>query len=108
MQAGRLRHRVTVQRATDAIDQYGDQTPTWTALGTVWASVEPLNGREYFAAAQMQSEVSTRIVIRPISGVTLTPKDRVKFGSRYFDIQSVINRDERNRELQLLCVERFV
>jgi SPP1 family predicted phage head-tail adaptor len=108
MQAGRLRHRVTVQRATDAIDQYGDQTPTWTSLGTVWASVEPLNGREYFAAAQMQSEVSTRIVIRPISGVTLTPKDRVKFGSRYFDIQSVINRDERNRELQLLCVERFV
>jgi SPP1 family predicted phage head-tail adaptor len=107
MQAGRLRHRVTVQRATDSIDQYGDQTPTWTSLGTVWASVEPLSGREYFAAAQMQSEVSTRIVIRPISGVTLTPKDRVKFGSRYFDIQSVINRDERNRELQLLCVERF-
>jgi len=107
MQAGRLRHRVTVQRATDSIDQYGDQTPTWASLGTVWASVEPLSGREYFAAAQMQSEVSTRIVIRPISGVTLTPKDRVKFGSRYFDIQSVINRDERNRELQLLCVERF-
>lgn len=107
MQAGRLRHRVTVQRSTDSIDQYGDQTPTWASLGTVWASVEPLSGREYFAAAQMQSEVSTRIVIRPISGVTLTPKDRVKFGSRYFDIQSVINRDERNRELQLLCVERF-
>ena len=108
MQAGRLRHRVIVQRATDSIDSYGDQTPTWAALGTVWAFVEPLNGREYFAAAQMQSEVSTRIVIRPISGVTLTPKDRVKFGSRHFDIQSVINRDERNREIQLLCVERFV
>lgn len=107
MRAGRLRHRVTVQRATDSIDQYGDQTPTWTALGTVWASVEPLSGREYFAAAQMQSEINARVTLRPISGVTITPKDRVKFGTRYFDVQSVINLEERGRELQLLCVERF-
>ena len=107
MRPGRLRHRVVIQRATDAIDQYGDQTKTWASLATVWAAVEPLNGREFFAAAQTQSQVSTRITIRPLIDQTITPKDRVKFGSRYFDIQTVINVEERNIELQLLCAERF-
>lgn len=107
MRPGRLRHRVVVQRATDAIDQYGDQTKSWANLATVWAAVEPLNGRELFTAQQTQSQVSTRITIRPIVGQTITSKDRIKFGSRYFDIQSVINVEERNIELQLLCVERI-
>lgn len=107
MRPGRLRHRVVVQRATDAIDQYGDQTKIWANLATVWAAVEPLNGRELFAAQQTQGQTSTRITIRPIVGQSISPKDRVKFGSRYFDIQSVINVEERNIELQLLCVERF-
>lgn len=107
MRAGRLRHRIVVQRATDAIDQYGDQTPSWSSLGTVWASVEPISSREYFAAAQTQGQVTTRVTMRPICGVTITPKDRIKFGTRYFDVQSVINAQELNKELQLLCVEKF-
>lgn len=107
MRAGRLRHRVTLQRATDGIDQYGDQTPTWTALATVWAAVEPLSGREYLLAQQVHGEATVRITIRPVANVTLTPKDRVRFGARYFDVQSVINKDERNREIELLCVERI-
>lgn len=106
MQAGRLRHRVELQRATDAIDAYGDTTPTWATLATVWAAVEPISGREYFLAQQTNSEVSTRITIRAVPGVILTPKDRIRWGSRLFDLQAVIDRDERGRELQLLVIER--
>lgn len=107
MQAGRLRHRVELQRATDAIDAYGEQTPTWRTLATVWAAVEPISGREYFLANQVNSEISARITLRHVPGVTLTPKDRVKWGARLFDVQAVIDRDERHRELQLLVIERI-
>jgi SPP1 family predicted phage head-tail adaptor len=107
MRAGRLRHRVVVERATDGTDAYGDQVPTWVALATVWASVEPLSGREYVAAAHVQADVSTRIVLRGIPGVTLTPKDRIRYGSRLFDIKQIVDRDSENVELQLLTLERF-
>ena len=41
--------------------------------------------------------------MRYLSGIV--PKMRVKVGSRIFDILSIINVDERNRELQLMCRE---
>jgi SPP1 family predicted phage head-tail adaptor len=107
MRAGRLRHRVVVERATDGTDAYGDQVPTWAALATAWAGIEPLSGREYFAAAHIQADVSTRIVLRGIPGVSITPKDRIRYGSRLFDIKQVIDRDAENIEIQLLTQERF-
>lgn len=106
MRAGRLRHRVELQRAEDGIDGYGEQTPTWRTLATVWAAIEPLTGREYFLANQNNSEVSGRITLRALPDFRLTPKDRVRYGTRLFDIQSVIERDERSTEWELMVIER--
>ena len=58
---------------------------------------------EYFAAQSTQADVTHRIVLRFLS--VIIPKMRVKFGSRVFDILSIINVNERNRELQLMCRE---
>lgn len=107
MRSGRLRHRVALERAIDAIDEHGDTVPTWERIATVYAAVEPLSGREYFLAAQINAEVSTRITIRASTGFRLTPKDRVRFGARLFDIESVVDRGERGKELELLVVERI-
>lgn len=63
----------------------------------------PLNGREYFAAQQINAEVSTKIVIRYLKGVE--PTMRVNFKDRYFEILSVIHMAERKKELQLMCKE---
>ena len=105
MQAGKLRHRVELQRATVTADSHGDQVKAWTTLRTVWASIEPLSGREYLQGAQTSSDITARIKIR--GGVTLTPKDRVKYGDRVFDIRHVIDWGGRGIETQLMCVERF-
>lgn len=101
MRAGQLRHRVTIQRPTEDIN--GGAT-TWSDVETVWASIAPIAGREYFAAQQVQSDVTHRVRMR--YGPTVTTKDRLTFGVRHFDIRTVLNRDERNRELELLCIER--
>ncbi|HRC61626.1 MAG TPA: phage head closure protein [Dehalococcoidia bacterium] len=109
MRAGRLRNRVVIQRRTGAVNAFNEPTDTWSALATVWAGIEPISGREYFAAQQVQSELTHRVTIRYLEGVT--PKDRVAWtdpatqATRYFDIRAVIDRDERHREQQLMCVE---
>lgn len=109
-QIGRLRQRITLQTSDDtAVDDHREPTIVYTELvADLPASVEPLRGREFFAVEETQSEVSHRVMIRYSTTVAvLKPKDRVLLGTRAFDIQSVINREERNRWLELMCVERI-
>lgn len=102
MFAGKLRHRVTIQKPVETQNTYGEPEVRWQDVATVWAQVEPLRGREYFAAKQMVSEVSVRVVIRYMAGVTA--KMKVVHGSNEYLIETIINVMERNRELQLMCV----
>jgi len=108
MQAGKLRHRVTLQRRVESQDATGAVVWTWTSFATVWASIEPLTGREYFAAAQVQSAIDARIRIRYLANVTA--KMRVlhvaERGSpslvTYYAVETVIDPEERGGELVLM------
>jgi SPP1 family predicted phage head-tail adaptor len=71
LKAGRLRHRVDIQRPINVQDPLtGDITKTWE---TVWASVpcaiEPLSAREFIAARSMQGEINARITLRYREGL---------------------------------------
>ena len=103
MQAGQLRHRVTLQTVTETRDAVGGIVESWATTVTLWAAVEPLRGREFFQARAEQAGVDTRIRIRYRSG--LTPKMRVTWGSHAYDIEAVIEPDSRRRELHLMCSE---
>lgn len=103
MNIGKLRHRITLLRQVNEVNDYGASTQTWKRVATVWADVRPLSGREYFSAQQVQSEVTTQIWLRHIEGIKPTMK--VKFGKREFEILSVLNIQERDVSLQLMCKE---
>ena len=103
MQIGKLRHRITLQKQVNTVNDYGGAVTTWKNVATVWADVRPLSGREYFSAQQVQSEVTTQIWLRHIEGIKPTMK--VKFGKREFEILSVLNTQERDVSLQLMCKE---
>lgn len=103
MQAGRLRHRIVIQNFTTSTDTYGEPIKTWATWATVWAAVEPLSGREYWNAQQVQSEVNTRIRIRLRDGVT--PLMRVNWDGRLFDIENVVRDPTNKREMHLMCRE---
>lgn len=103
MQAGKLRHRVAIQAPATAQDAYGEAIVTWGTVATVWASVEPLRGRELMDAQQTQSEISHRVRMRGRTGVTT--QMRVLFEGRAFQVEAVLNPAERGIELQLMCRE---
>jgi SPP1 family predicted phage head-tail adaptor len=65
--------------------------------------VAPMSGRELLAAEAVQSSLTHSVSIRYFAG--LKPSMRIKYGDRLFDIQSVIDEDERHRTMTLLCVE---
>lgn len=103
LEAGRLDKRVTLQAHGITQDANGTPVEGWSDVATVWAAVEPLSGREFFAAAQVQAEQMQRITIRYRTGVTTAM--RVAWAGRLFDITAVIDWRERHEALQLMCRE---
>ena len=103
MRARHLRHKILIEQVTETRDGFGDIVQTWTTYSTRRAEVEPLNGREYFDSKSVQADVTIRFRIRYLKDIT--PKMRINYDSRYFDIQSIINVKERKRELVLMCKE---
>lgn len=103
MRSGDLRHRITLQQKQLTKDQEGIATENWVDVATVWAAVEPLKGREYFQAAAVNAENTVRFRIRYRQGITSAM--RVVYNGRVFNINSVIDVDERHREIQLMCQE---
>ncbi len=98
-----MRHRLTLETPVETQGPDGSMTISWVPFATVWGSVEPLLGREWFDAQREQADVSHRVRMRFLAGVTHTM--RVVWGSRVFEIESVLNAGERNRELVLMCRE---
>jgi len=102
----RLRHRVTILRppGPEDTDSYGEPLDDYVPVATVWAAIEPLRGREYFAAMSEHAEVTTRIRIRYRNDVDRTML--VQHGDTEFEILHIIYPEFNRRELQLMCKER--
>lgn len=103
IRAGKLRHRITIQTRTKTRTSGGGFTETWSDTASVWASIEPSGGTERQEYAQLQQDVTHKITIR---SRTITAQQRIKFGSRIFDIISFRDIDERDRRTEIMCNER--
>lgn len=100
MQAGELRHRVTIQELVDGQDPSGQPIQTWQDVATVWAAVEPLRGREFWDAQQVAAEETVRIRIRYRAGIETAM--RAVWNGVPYALQAVTDVDGRHRELELI------
>ena len=103
MKIGDLKHRITFQDSMKTPDGYKGHTESWTNFATVWASVEPLAGREYFFSQQIKAEVTHRVKIRYRDDITV--KMRIQFGVKVFEIESILDIKERHEILEIFCRE---
>lgn len=101
MRAGTLDQRIELQELVEGFDDYGQPLSEWQTVLSAWAAVEPLQGREYLAAMQAQSETTIRVRLRYRPGIKSAM--RVKHGAKLYGIQSVIDVKSTGRELVLMC-----
>ena len=106
MRAGTLRKRVTIQQKTITRDAYGAEVIAWATYMSGWASVEPLQGREYLEAQQVQASADVRVRMRVQPSKRPTPGMRAAYDGRIFNIITVIDTSEAGEELQLMCQEQ--
>ncbi len=104
---GKMRHRITFQEFDGEEDGFGDPLEAddshWNDVATTWAAIDPISGREFYAAEQSQSEVSHKVRLRYRSGITTAM--RISFGNRRFKIISIIDWEERHESLLIMCKE---
>ena len=101
--AGKLRHRITFQSPTTTDGDHGGTYETWGDAFTVWASVGPIRGREYWELKKSNSEIEGKIVMRYREDIT--PEKRVMFKGRPLKILSVLNPAERREYLEVYYKE---
>jgi SPP1 family predicted phage head-tail adaptor len=103
IRAGELRERVAVMAYRETKNQMGEMVPVYDqTFATVWASVEGVTARELLLAGQQQTEISHRVRMRYLPG--LTQQMRIVWRDRTLEIISVLEHENRSIH-ELICQE---
>ena len=104
MRIGQLNKRITLMYKTSVDDGMGGVTVTDVSVEPdVWAAIWPASAKEIIQANSTAMIITHRVRIRYRADINGTWK--VKYGDRYFAIIAIVNPEERNEWLDLLCKE---
>ena len=101
IEAGKLKQRIKLQAKSVTRDAMGGEVITWVDQAEIWASAEPLRGREFFAAQQEQSETTIRFRMYYLAGVTNAW--RVVWETRAYDITEAIDPYGSHKILEIMA-----
>lgn len=102
---GEFRHIITFQEMEERKNSLGEMTKVWIDRFSTRAAIYPISGKEFFTADMNNSEVSHKINIRYRGDINT--KMRIIFEGRVFNIESIINFQERNILIQIMAKELF-
>lgn len=105
MRAGDYNRRISFERRLPGKNAFGTENGEWIELKPWWAKIKALNGREFFAGVQVQSDVTTQVSCRysPCFHDQLTTKDRIVRGQMVYDIRAILGQGEGGDEISFLC-----
>lgn len=89
--AGDLRHRITVERLQKYETDDGFTEMIYQQLRKVWASVNNLYGKEYWKAKEYGAENTVVFTIRYSAGKDIVAQDRIVYRGKLYNIQHVDN-----------------
>ncbi len=101
--AGILIHVVEILENNKTRGSGGSTKDKWEVVDKRRAAIRPIRGRERVEGKRLESRVTHRITMRYWKG--LTSENMLRFNGREFNLDSVINVDERNEELEIMAIE---
>jgi len=105
MRSGSLKHKVEIHSYTELENDFSETVKSWVKLHDAYASILPLKATEKFVSKRTKSEVTHKVLLRYIPNIN--PNMRIVFGSRVFEIDSVLNIREENKILQIIATEEL-
>jgi len=105
MKAGRLRHVIIVEEALESQDDVGQVVQTWSAVKTLRAEIDSIRGDERFVLKQAGTQIDAKITVRGQETGFITSKHRIKAGDHVYDIESVLDLNQRGIKREIYCTE---
>jgi len=103
MQAGKLNRIITIQTKTLTYDADGYPIESWGDSISMWASVVTTGGGEFYAAQKLNASTEAVFKARYTTGITVL--NRIKYGTRIFEILSLNEIDGMATELWISAKE---
>lgn len=103
LNAGDLDKYVNLQCKTVARADDGAEIVTYTTIASMWVTIDPLTGKEYWGAQQTVSEVTHNIIGRYRTG--LRPDMRIIYGNRVFNILDYQDPKSAHEKIVYRCKE---
>lgn len=97
MRIGDLDRRVKIERKSIARSASGAAAETWALLAWVWAGKNESQGREWYAARQLQANRPAQFRLR--WGVDVTVEDRIVDGALVYDVTAIVEVGRREGQL---------
>ena len=102
MRAGRLRHKVVIQKLDIGRDAAGGNVQTVSTVVATRANIAQATGREYWASEHTATDYDIVASMRYRTGIT--EDMQLIYGGNTYDIKSIIDPAGFKRELKILCV----
>ena len=107
MNPGMLNKKIKISKHPLVPDGAGgfQESDSLDTVAVVWANINPLRGREYVQAQQDRAEITHKVTLRYRKDI-----DRaciLDYENRKFEIMHIINIQEKNRYLELMCKEQI-
>lgn len=97
-----MRNKINILKRKSESNSFGEPIDVWeNEFSDIWASKEPLLGKEYFSAEMVQSKVEVKFRTYFFKGVT--NEMRIECDNEVYEIISSINVKSLNRELLMYC-----
>ena len=102
--SGLLNQTLTLQSVTITDDGMGGQSEVWADIGSFRGRISPLTAQERLLQNKETMLTTHRIYC---DNMTVTPENRIKWGTYYFEIIGITNPSEIYHHLEINVREIF-
>jgi len=94
---GQLDKRIDILQESSTRGAGGVRIPTWTVSISLWAKITPARFNPFRDAQSKENQIRHKIKVRHDPALTLTAKQRIRFGTRFMFIDNFYIMDEDDR-----------
>ena len=106
METGTRNCFVTIQSNAPTRSASGQAVDVWSTYKSLWGEINQVRGGETWRSRQVHAEADHALTFDWIDAPAVTPRMRVVYGSRVFDVLAVNNLGERNQRVVVDMRER--
>src|SRR3972149_1374147 len=96
--SGLFNQTLTLQTLTEAADGQGGSASTWADAGSFRGRISPLTSQERLTQDKTLNTTTHTIYC---DNMSVSPKDRIKWGTFYFEILGITNPSELYHHLEI-------